>query len=142
MKRVETVPTTSNSEKDVDNQIHAKVLIVDDEEDFLDIMAQRLRVRGIDVSGTTSAENALTMIDEESYDVLIIDCMMPGMDGFKTLKALKTQVPDIQVILHTAYIPEVQVAKALKLGALDVIEKPADLDLLTRMIFDAKQRRS
>ena len=82
------------------------------------------------------------MIDEEPYDVLIIDCMMPGMDGFETLKALKTHMPAVQVILHTAYIPEVQVAKALKLGALDVIEKPADLDLLTRMIFDAKRRNS
>jgi DNA-binding NtrC family response regulator len=136
------VATTSNSERDLNNPIYAKVLIVDDEEDFLDIMAQRLSVRGIDVSGTTSAESALSMIDKESYDVLIIDCMMPGMDGFETLKALKTQMPDIEVILHTAYIPEVQVAKALKLGALDVIEKPADLDLLTRMIFDAKRRKA
>lgn len=133
--------TLSNSERNGNSQIFAKVLIVDDEEDFLDIMSQRLRVRGIDVSVTTSAENALTMIDEEPYDVLIIDCMMPGMDGFQTLKALKTHKPDVEVILHTAYIPEVQVAEALKLGALDVIEKPADLDLLTRMIFDAKQRK-
>jgi DNA-binding NtrC family response regulator len=141
MKRAETVDSTSNSQENFNSRIYAKVLIVDDEEDFLDIMAQRLRVRGIDVSGTTSAESALAMIDKESYDVLIIDCMMPGMDGFKTLKALKTHMPDIQVILHTAYIPEVQVAKALKLGALDVIEKPADLDLLTRMIFDAKRQK-
>jgi CheY-like chemotaxis protein len=46
------------------------------------------------------------MIDKEPYDVLIIDCMMPGMDGFETLKALKTHMSDVQVILHTAYIPE------------------------------------
>lgn len=142
MKRVDTVATPSNSDRNGNSQIFAKVLIVDDEEDFLDIMTQRLGVRGINVSTTTSAENALTMIDEEPYDVLIIDCMMPGMDGFKTLKALKAHNPDVEVILHTAYIPEVQVAQALKLGALDVIEKPADLDLLTRMIFDAKKRKS
>ncbi|MGD9008539.1 MAG: response regulator [Desulfobacteraceae bacterium] len=130
------------SNRNGNSQILAKVLIVDDEEDFLDIMAQRLRVRGIDVTGTTSAESALAMIAKEPYDVLIIDCMMPGMDGFKTLKTLKTHMSDVQVILHTAYIPEEKVAEALKLGALDVIEKPADLDLLTRMIFDAKQRKS
>lgn len=134
--------TPSNSDNSGNSQILAKVLIVDDEEDFLDIMTQRLRVRGIDVTGTTSAENALTMIDKESYDVLIIDCMMPGMDGFKTLKVLKDHKSDVQVILHTAYIPEEKIAEALKLGALDVIEKPADLALLTRMIFDAKQRKS
>lgn len=142
MKRVHTVATPSNSDNSGNSQILAKVLIVDDEEDFLDIMTQRLRVRGIDVTGTTSAENALTMIDKESYDVLIIDCMMPGMDGFKTLKVLKDHKSDVQVILHTAYIPEEKIAEALKLGALDVIEKPADLALLTRMIFDAKQRKS
>ena len=142
MKRVDTVATPSINDTNRNSQIFAKVLIVDDEEDFLDIMSQRLSVRGIDVSVTTSAENALTMIDEEPFDVLIIDCMMPGMDGFKTLKALKAQTPDVEVILHTAYIPEVQVAEALKLGALDVIEKPADLDLLIRMILDAKQRKS
>lgn len=134
--------TPSNSDRNENSQIFAKVLIVDDEKDFLDIMSERLRVRGIDVSVTTSAENALTMIDEEPYDVLIIDFMMPGMDGFKTLKALKTHRPDVQVILYTAYIPEEKATEALKLGALDVIEKPADLDLLTRMIFDAKQRKS
>jgi DNA-binding NtrC family response regulator len=133
------VATPINSDRN--SIILAKVLLVDDEKDFLDIMAQRLSVRGIDVSSTTSAEKAITMIDKEPYDVLIIDCMMPGMDGFQTLKALKTRKPDVKVILHTAYIPEVQVAEALKLGALDVIEKPADLDLLTRMIFDAKQRK-
>jgi DNA-binding NtrC family response regulator len=136
------VATPSNSDRNGKSQILAKVLIVDDEEDFLDIMSQRLRVRGIDVTSTTSAENALTMIDKEPYDVLIIDCMMPGMDGFKTLKVLKTHMSDVQVILHTAYIPEEKVAEALKLGALDVIEKPADLDLLTRMIFNAKQQKS
>jgi DNA-binding NtrC family response regulator len=141
MKRVDTVATPSNSDRNGNSQISAKVLIVDDEEDFLDIMTQRLSIRGIAVTGTTSAENALKMIDKEPYDVLIIDCMMPGMDGFKTLKALKSHRSDVQVILHTAYIPEEKVAEALKLGALDVIEKPADLDLLTRMIFDAKQRK-
>lgn len=142
MERVDTVTTPSNDDKNGNDQMAAKVLIVDDEEDFLDIMTQRLGVRGIDVSVTTSAENALTMIDKEPYDALIIDCMMPGMDGFQTLKVIKAQMPDIQVILHTAYIPEAQAAEALKLGALAVIEKPADLDLLTRTIFEAKRRES
>jgi DNA-binding NtrC family response regulator len=138
---VDTVTTPRNTGNNSDNQMTAKVLIVDDEEDFLDIMTQRLSIRGIDVTVTTSAENALAMIEKEPYDALIIDCMMPGMDGFQTLKALKAQTPDVQVILHTAYIPEEKTAEALRLGALAVIEKPADLDLLTRKIFEAKQRK-
>ena len=66
-----------------------KVLIVDDEKDFLDIIAERIRARGMDVSTTTSAEDALNLIEEESFDVVIMDFMMPGMNGFQTLKAIK-----------------------------------------------------
>lgn len=116
-----------------------KVLIVDDEKDFLDIMAERIRLRGMDVSTTTSSENALKMVDEESYDAVIMDFMMPGMGGFKTLKALKESKPEVQVILLTANVPEDKCAEALKLGALDVIEKPADLNLLTQKIKNSKK---
>jgi DNA-binding NtrC family response regulator len=118
-----------------------KILIVDDEKDFLDIMAERMRFLGMDVSTTTSSENALKMVDEGSYDAVIMDFMMPGMDGFKTLKALKESKPEVQVILLTANVPEDKCAEALKLGALDVIEKPADLNLLTQKIKNAKKEK-
>ncbi len=116
----------------------AKVLIVDDEKDFLDIMAERMKARGMDVSTTTSAEEALQIIETESYDAVIMDLMMPEMDGFKALKLLKESRPDISVILLTANVPEETCIEALKLGAMDVIEKPADLNLLTRKIKTAQ----
>ncbi len=118
-----------------------KILIVDDEKDFLDIMAERIRLRGMDVSTTTSSENALKMVDEESCDVVIMDFMMPGMDGFKTLKALKESKPEVQVILLSANIPEDKCAEALKLGALDVIEKPVNLNLLIQKIKNTKKEK-
>jgi len=118
-----------------------KVLIVDDEKDFLDIMAERMRLRGMDVSTTTSSENALKMVDEKSYDAVIMDVMIPGNDVFKTLKALKESKPEVQVILLSANVPEDKFAEALKLGALDVIEKPADLNLLTQKIKSAKKEK-
>ncbi len=118
-----------------------KVLIVDDEKDFLDIMAERMSARGMDVSTATSAENALKMVLKESYDAVIMDLMMPEMDGFKALKLLKETRPDVSIILLTANVPEEKCIEAIKLGVMDVIEKPADLNLLTQKIKDAKARK-
>ena len=115
-----------------------KVLIVDDEKDFLDIMAERMSARGLEVSTATSAENALKMVLKKSYDAVIMDLMMPEMDGFKALKLFKETRPDLPIILLTANVPEEKCIEAIKLGAMAVIEKPADLNLLTQKIEEAK----
>ena len=118
--------------------MHAKVLLVDDEKDFLDIMAERMAARGMDVSTASSAEDALEMVRTESYDAVIMDLMMPEMDGFKALKLFKETRPDVQIILLTANVPEEKCIEAIKLGAMAVIEKPADLNLLTQKIEEAQ----
>jgi DNA-binding NtrC family response regulator len=119
----------------------ARVLLVDDEKDFLDIMAERMGTRGIEISTATSAEEALKMVLKESYDAVIMDLMMPEMDGFKALKLFKETRPDIAIILLTANVPEEKCIEAIKLGAMDVIEKPADLNLLTQKIEEARARK-
>jgi DNA-binding NtrC family response regulator len=116
----------------------AKVLLVDDEKDFLDIMAERMAARGMDVTTTGSAEEALEMVTAESYDAVIMDLMMPHMDGLKALKLFKKLRPDLSIILLTGNVPEEKCREAVKLGALDVIEKPADLNILTQKIEEAK----
>jgi DNA-binding NtrC family response regulator len=120
----------------------AKVLLVDDEKDFLEIMAERMGARGMEVSTATSAEDALKMVQTESYDAVIIDFLMPEMDGFSALKMFKESRPDLSVILLTANVTEEKRIEVIKLGALDVIEKPADLNLLTRKIEEAKALRN
>ena len=115
-----------------------KVLLVDDEKDFLDIMAERMEARGMEVSTATSAEDALKMVITESFDAVSMDLMMPEMDGFKALKLFKQSRPDVSVILLTANVPREKCIEAIKLGALDVIEKPADLNLLAQKIEEAK----
>ena len=116
-----------------------KVLIVNDEKDFLDIIAERIRARGMDVSTTTSAEDAIHMVEEKFYDVIIMDFMMPGMNGFQTLKAIKEKKPEVQIILLTGNVLEENRIEAKKLGALDVIEKPPDLKDLIQKIKKAKK---
>ena len=116
----------------------AKVLLVDDEKDFLDIMTERMVVRGMKVSTATSAEEALKMVQKESFDAVIMDLMMPEMDGFKALKLFKMTRPELPIILLTGNVPEEKCIEAVKLGAMEVIEKPADLSLLTRKIEAAK----
>ena len=118
-----------------------KVLIVDDEKDFLDIIAERIGARGMDVSTASSAEAALNMIEEESYDVVIMDFMMPALDGFKALKLMKAKRPEVQIILLTGNVPDEKRMEAKALGALDVIEKPPDLNDLIQKIKKAKKAR-
>lgn len=120
----------------------AKVLIVDDEKDFLDIMAERMDARGMEISTATSAEKALQMVQKEAFDAVIMDFLMPEMDGFKALKLFKEIRPDLQIILLTANLREEESIAAKKLGAMDVIEKPADLNLLTQRIEEARALRT
>lgn len=118
-----------------------KVLLVDDEQEFLDTLAERLQNRGMDVETTTSAEVALKQTDNVSYDAIVVDLMMPGMDGLQVLQILKEKNPDIQVILLTGYATLNKGIEAMKLGALDFIEKPADIKVLTQKIKEAQAQK-
>jgi DNA-binding response OmpR family regulator len=112
----------------------SNALILGKNKDFLDIIAERIRARGMDVSTVTAVEDALNMVAEESYDVVIMDFMMPGMNGFQTLKAMKEKKSGIQIILLTGYVPDEKRIEAKALGVLDVIEKPPDLkDLIGKI---------
>jgi len=117
------------------------VLLVDDEEDFLDIMKERLSTRGMQVSTETSAEKALKRIESELFDALILDLQMPGIDGLEALKRAKKARPELQVILLTGHATVEKGVEAIKLGAMDFVEKPADLGALSDKIKRAKQSK-
>ena len=114
-----------------------RVLLVDDEEEFLEIMAERMRNRGMEVVAVTSAKEALEKIEKELFDAIILDFMMPGMNGLETIKAIKKKKPQLQVILLSGQATLSKGIEAMKLGALDVVEKPADMELLVAKIKKA-----
>jgi DNA-binding NtrC family response regulator len=115
-----------------------KVLLVDDEQDLLDAMAERMRIQGLDVSTTTSAWDALEKVEAESYDAIVMDLMMPEMNGLNALRAIKEMKPDLQVILLTAMATVEKEIEAANLGVIDLMEKPPDLKILVEKIRVAK----
>jgi DNA-binding NtrC family response regulator len=118
-----------------------KVLLVDDEKEFLEIMSERMKARDMDVTTATSAQQALEIIEKESFDAIILDFQMPGMDGMDALKAIKAKKPELQIILLTGYATVEKGVEAMKIGATDFIEKPADLEVLAEKIKNAKAEK-
>ena len=121
--------------------MNEKVLLVDDEEDFLEVMGERLMSRGIDVTTSISAEDALEQIEKDIFDAVILDLQMPVMDGIDTLKKIKARHPEIQVILLTGHATVEKGVEAIKSGAMDLVEKPADLEVLGEKIKKAHKKK-
>ncbi|HDR15503.1 MAG TPA: response regulator [Desulfobacteraceae bacterium] len=119
----------------------AKVLLVDDEEEFLDILGERMKIRGMEVKTSSSALAALDVLKKESFDVIILDLMMPEMDGLEALKRIKKNRPELQVILLTGHGTIEKGVEAMRLGAMDFVEKPADLETLAAKIEKARARK-
>ena len=119
-----------------------RVLLVDDEEEFLEIMSERMRARDIEVTTSTSAREAINLIATETYDAVIMDFMMPEMDGIEALKAIKEKNPELQIILLTGHATVEKTVEAMKAGAMDLIEKPADLDALSEKIKTAHNQKA
>jgi DNA-binding NtrC family response regulator len=118
-----------------------KILLIDDEADFLEALSERMRARGMDVATSASAQDALEIAAAGGFDAVVLDLMMPGMDGLEALRILKEKDPKLQVILLTGHATVEKGVEAMKRGAMDLLEKPADIDTLTRKIKEASAQR-
>jgi DNA-binding NtrC family response regulator len=118
-----------------------KVLIVDDEKGFLDVLAERMQSRGMEVTTATSAKEALQKLEVETFDAIVLDLMMPEMGGIEALQRIKEKNPDSEVILLTGQPSVSKGVEAMKLGASDFLIKPADINELTEKIKLAKAHR-
>ena len=119
----------------------AKVLLVDDEEDFREILAQRMISRGLDVDTAESGIKALEMVDSKSYDAVILDLAMPVMDGIETLERLLKKHSELQVIVLTGHATVEKGVAAVKMGAADFLEKPAEIESLVEKIEEAEAKK-
>jgi len=119
-----------------------RVLLVDDEVEFSQILQERLEARGLRVDTAASGEEALQAAASRSFDAILLDLAMPGMDGIETLKRLRAADPDLQIILLTGNATVGVSVEAMKLGAVDLLEKPADLKELILKIDEASTRKS
>lgn len=120
---------------------YERVLLVDDEEEFISVLSERMETRGIKVDTAASGKEALKKVEEGSYDAIILDLQMPEMDGIETLKRLQSKNPDLQIILLTGYATLEKGIEAVKLGAMDFLEKPADIHKLMEIIKEASNRK-
>jgi DNA-binding NtrC family response regulator len=118
-----------------------KILLIDDEQDFLTVMSERMEARKMKVSTASSAKEGLEKVAAGSFDAVILDLAMPGMDGIEALKVLKEKNPELAVILLTGHATIKQGIEAMKLGALDLMEKPADINALAEKIKMAQAQK-
>ena len=118
-----------------------KLLIVDDEEDFLKSIAERLGMRDFDVTTATEGKLAIKAAKKGKFDVAILDMRMPGMDGMDLLQTLKKKHKYLEVIILTGFGSIDSAVEATKLGAYSYLEKPYDFEKLIAEIKEAYEAR-
>jgi len=116
-----------------------RILVVDDEMVVRDSLKEWLQDEGFRVDMAESGDEALKMMGEENYNLLLLDIKMPGMDGVEVLKRSKDMRPELPVVMMTAYATVETAVEAMKIGALDYLMKPFDPDSLVPLIVQLYQ---
>jgi two-component system, OmpR family, response regulator len=119
-----------------------KVLLVDDERDFLETMWKRLEKRKFLICGAENGISALELIEQQPFDVVVLDVMMPGLDGIETLREIKRNKPLIEVIMLTGHASLESGIEGMKLGAFDYILKPTNIEDLAKKICQAYEKKT
>lgn len=111
-----------------------KILLVDDEEDFVKTISQRMQRRGQESDIALSGEQALSRIEQEVPDVVLLDLKMPGIDGMEVLRQIKKAYPEVQVIILTGHGSEKIEKEVRTLGAFEYLQKPTKIDTIMEKI--------
>lgn len=117
-----------------------RVLIVDDEQEFARTLAERMQTRGLEAEAVFSGDEALKLVNQKTYDVVVLDLAMPGMDGIETLKKMLEIHPDLQVIMLTGQATVGKGVEAVKQGAFEFLEKPIRMEALVEKIGQARDK--
>jgi DNA-binding response OmpR family regulator len=111
-----------------------RVLLVDDEKDFVQALAERLELRGLEISLAFDGEQALRLVSELHPQVMVLDLKMPGMDGMEVLRRIARSHPEIRIIMLTGHGSGLDRDEALRLGAHTYLQKPVQIDQLMQAI--------
>ncbi len=118
------------------------MLVVDDEVAFANTLAQRLKMRDLQVGTAYDGEEALSKLRNEEPDVVVLDLRMPGMHGMDVLREMKKEYPDIQIIVLTGHGTDKDEAEVKRLGGFGFLNKPADIEALEQKIKEAFKKRA
>jgi DNA-binding NtrC family response regulator len=121
--------------------VKPRVLVVDDDTDFQETLVKRLERREVEAKGTNSGSKALSLLDQEEFDVVILDLQMPGLSGIEALQEIKKRRPFVEVILLTGYASVESGVQGMQSGAFDYVVKPESLVELVDKIRQACDRK-
>jgi len=149
ISNIKSVETTIGKNYYKGNIIHnyefetpLRVLLVDDEKDFVQTLSERLKMRQFTSEIAYNGQEALDFTDQEDTEVMILDLKMPGIDGFEVLKKIKKTKPEIEVIILTGHGTEKDRKTCMDLGAFAYLQKPADIELITETMKQAYEKIS
>nr|WP_321513806.1 response regulator [uncultured Pseudodesulfovibrio sp.] len=142
--KVETVVGKGFHQTDIyrkmDFDIPSKVLLVDDEREFVQTLSERLMMRDMGSAVVYDGESALNLVKEDEPEVMILDLKMPGIDGIEVLRRVKSNHPNIQVIILTGHGSEKDRQICMELGAFAYLHKPVDIDILSETLKAANEK--
>mgnify|MGYP000682886202 CR=1 FL=1 len=118
-----------------------RILLVDDEADFVQTLAERLELRGFDIRIANDGDGAFSHMESRLPDLVVLDVMMPGIGGLDVLQQIRRSFPEVQVILLTGRGSTHDGIKGMRLGAFDYLMKPCDMDQLIGKVNEATRKK-
>ena len=133
--------SASQKKRKETNMKQIKILLVDDEEEFVKPLAERIKLRELGSDIALNGEEALRIVKDQIPDVMVLDLKMPGIDGMEVLRRVKKEYPGVQVIILTGHGSEKDEQEARRLGAFDYLQKPVRIDDLVQYIKRAYKHK-
>jgi ActR/RegA family two-component response regulator len=124
----------------LDVEMPSRVLLVDDEREFVHTLSERLQTRNLDTAVAYDGEQALAMLQSDPPSVMVLDLKMPGLDGLEVLRRVKKLHPEVEVIILSGHGSDAEQNLALELGAFAYLQKPADIDVLATTMKAANKK--
>ena len=114
-----------------------KILLVDDEQDFITTLSERLFLRGFKTNTAFDGESALQFLEENEVDIIVLDLKMPGMGGMEVLQKIREHDQRVRVIIQTGHGTTKEEGETGQLGVVSFIRKPVDIEVLISSLQEA-----